>query len=266
MPTCGHVSTIYVRGVHACSCITLIVQNTFCVHSYLGIFFKLPCTFAHLGGNMGGHVVPRLALVSLEQHVFFSTWGKSDSQARITRSSTLLIKRWLGIPWEVDNGGSGVFLWYPEQQALGNQVQLNSPTHTPLSDKHLARVVPILIKGCTLVWCMFLLMTCFVPTVVSMYGHVNFSSVWTCLCVLCVHVSCLIICRCPSSFCSLIRAGASAVAGRKLCSRKCLPDTVLLARLWHQCQSDVYSSEEKENRHSHPQSFPNSVTVESCPE
>lgn len=123
---------------------------------------------------------------------------QSNSQASITRSGELLIKWWkrLRIPWEADNGGSGVFLWYPEQQALGNQVQLNSHTHThtPLFGKHLAREVPILIKGCMLVWCMFLLMTCFFPNVVSMYGPVNFPAVWAQLCVLCVHVYCLISC------------------------------------------------------------------------
>lgn len=40
-----------------------------------------------------------------------------------------------------------------------------------------------------------------------------------------------------------------------------------LASLWSKCQSDyIYSSEEKESRHSHPQSFLNPVTAESCHE
>lgn len=88
-----------------------------------------------------------------------------------------------------------------------------------------------------------------------------------CVCCVCVHVSRLISC-CFSqvSSCSLIRAGAPAVSGRKPLSRKCLPDTVPLALRRHQCQSDIYSSEEKEKRHSNPQLFPNPVSVESCPE
>lgn len=75
----------------------------------------------------------------------------------------LLIKQWesLEIPWEADNGGSAMFLWYPEQQALGNQVQLNSQPHThtyahthkPFFDTHLAREAPVLIKGSVLDAC-----------------------------------------------------------------------------------------------------------------
>lgn len=83
--------------------------------------------------------------------VFFLPRGKSDSGARITQS--VLIKQWerVGIPWGADNGASGVFLLYPEQLALGNQVQLSSATHRLLFDKHLAREEPVLIKGCRLV-------------------------------------------------------------------------------------------------------------------
>lgn len=141
------------------------------------------------------------------------------------------------------------------------------------TDHYLTNIwqVPILIKGCTLVWCMFLLMTCFFLSVVSMYGHVNFSSAWTCMSVLCMPGSCLISCwvfffRCPSSSCSLITAGAPDITGRKPCFRKCLTDIVLPALLWPQCQSDIYSTEEKEKLQSHPESFPSSVSVDSCPE
>lgn len=120
-----------------------------------------------------------------------------------------------------------------------------------------------MIKGCKLVWCMFLLMTCFFPIIVSMYGHVNFSSVWTCLCAY-VRTSLVWLAavsfRCPSSSCSLIKAGAPCAAERKHCIRKCLPDIVL----WPQCQSDIFSSEEKEKHHSNPETFPNPVAVEFC--
>ena len=43
-----------------------------------------------------------------------------------------------------------------------------SRTHAPLFDKHLAKDIPMLIRG--------LLMTSFFPRVVSVYGHANFSS------------------------------------------------------------------------------------------
>lgn len=245
MPTCGHVYTVYVRGcmpVHAslwlCKCKHTL--RSFLPQHVLqtqGSRF-LPSTFAHLGGKIGGHAVPRFCnsdLVSLQQHVFFSTRGKSDSQARITRSGKLLIKRWerLGIPWEADNGGSGVFLWYPEQQALGNQVQLNSPPHTHhyltniWQEKYLSWLKAV--RFCDVCFC---------------WWHVSFPLLWACMdmltfplcelaCVCCVCMSpvwlAAVSFRCPSSSCSLIRAGAPAVAGRKLCSRKCRPDTVLLA-------------------------------------
>lgn len=191
MPTCGYV---YKRKLaHACSCITVIVQmqkhpvsisTTTCSSNSR----TLKNIFSSMRGKMGGHVVPRFCnsdLVSLH-NMCFCRHGETqcNSQARITRSGELLIKWWkrLRIPWEADNGGSGVFLWYPEQQALGNQVQLNSHPHTPLFGKHLAREVPILIKGCMLVWCMFLLMTCFFLSVVSVYRPVNFPAVWAQLC------------------------------------------------------------------------------------
>lgn len=112
-----------------------------------------------------------------------------------------------------------------------------------------------MIKGCILV---FLLMTCFFSIIVSMYGHVNISSVWTCLCVY-VRTSLVWLAavsfRCPSSSCSLIKAGAPCAAKRKHCIRKCLPDIVL----WPQCQSDIFSSEEEEKHYSSPETFPNPV-------
>lgn len=98
------------------------------------------------------------------------------------------------------------------------------------------------------------------PVLSSCMDMLTFSSELACVC--CGSMSPVWLAavpfRCSLFSCSLIRAEAPAAAGRKPCSRKCLPDTV---QLWPQCQSDIYSSEEKENRHSHPQSFPNPVTV-----
>lgn len=185
---------------------------------YLGMFFKLSNSrFSHillliLEGKWEDILFQGSVRWILYHYnnVFFPTW---DSQVRITRSGELLIKRWerFGIPWEANNGGSGVFLWYPEQQALENQVQLNSNTHThAIFDKHLAKEVPFLIKGCTLVWCVFLLMTCFFNSVVSVYGHVNFP-LCELACVCCVCMSpvwwAAVSFRCSSSSCSLISAG-----------------------------------------------------------
>lgn len=73
-----------------------------------------PSCFATLESKMVGPVVPQFlnkVLVSLKQHVFFSTLGKSDSQARITRSSDLLIKlrERLGMPWRQTMEALGCF-------------------------------------------------------------------------------------------------------------------------------------------------------------
>ena len=66
---------------------------------------------------------------------FFLHKGKFWQSSNYHAIGCVLIKRWerLGIPWEAHNRGRAMFLWYPEQKALGNQIQLNSQppiTHT----------------------------------------------------------------------------------------------------------------------------------------
>lgn len=87
-----------------------------------------------------------------------------------------------------------MFLWYPEQQGLGNQVQLNSllhtHTHTPLLDEHLAREVPILIKG---------LLTCVMyVSADGMFLSQCCQRVWTCELFLCVNLLVCVVCVCMS--------------------------------------------------------------------
>lgn len=97
MPTCGYVSTVYVRGcvpVRA-SLVQMQTHSVLISTTCSANSRYFPCPSANLGGKIGGHVVPRFYnsdLVLLQRHVFFWTWGKSSSQANITRSGELLIK------------------------------------------------------------------------------------------------------------------------------------------------------------------------------
>lgn len=111
-----------------------------------------------------------------------------NSQARITQLCELLIKHWerLRIPLEPDNGGSECF--------CGRKSSPPQHTHHYLTNIW-HEEYPSWLKAVRLCDVCFCWWHAFFPSVVSMYGHVNFSSVWTRMSVLCMHVSRLISCR-----------------------------------------------------------------------